>query len=131
MRSVRCALFVSLLALWPAAAMAQAIHCDEHVQKAQSAIDKVNEDMKGMESMPKDQLAQIHSLLGDATKLLQGARQTCQHPQADFDRAQAIARAEAARGSAEAADILHWHYMRGMPAMKSGSSMPGMPGMKK
>jgi hypothetical protein len=131
MRSVECALFASLLALWPAVATAQAIDCDKHVQKAQSAIDKVNEDMKGMESMPKDELVQIHALLDDATKMLQGARQTCQHPKADYDRAQAIARAEAARGSAEAADILHWHYMKSMPAMKSGSSMPGMPGMKK
>jgi len=131
MQSGWYALVACLLALWPATAMAQTIDCASHVQKAQIAIDKVTEDMKGMESMPKDELVQIHSLLDDATTVLQGARQTCQHPRADFDRAQAIAKAEAARGSAEAADILHWHYMKNMQGMKPGSGMSGMPGMKK
>lgn len=109
-------------------AFAEDIDCGTHVKTAQTAIDKVTDDMKGMETMPKDQLRSVHGLLDEAKKTLDGARHTCDQPKGDADRARAIARAEAARGSAEAADILHWHYMK---SGGSGTSMSGMPGMKK
>jgi hypothetical protein len=111
------------LGLLAGSAFAEDIDCGAHVTTAQTAIDKVTDDMKGMEKMPKDQLRSVQGLLDEAKKTLDGARHTCDQPKGDADRARAIARAEAARGSAEAADILHWHYM------KSGGSMSGMPGM--
>ena len=111
-----------------ASAFAEDIDCATRVKTAQAAIDKVTDDMKGMEKMPKDQVGSVHGLLEDAKKLIAGARQTCDRPKGDADRARAIARAEAARGSAEAADILHWHYMK---SGGSGMNMSGMSGMKK
>jgi len=116
------------LGLLAGPAFAEDIDCGTHVKTAQTAIDKVTDDMKGMENMPKDQLGSVHALLEEARKTLDGARRSCAQPKGDVDRARAIARAEAARGSAEAADILHWHYMKSGGAM---SGMSGMPGMKK
>jgi hypothetical protein len=109
-------------------AFADDIDCAAHVKTAQTAIDKVTDDMKGMETMPQDQLRSVHGLLDEAKKTLAGARHACDQPKGDADRARAIARAEAARGSAEAADILHWHYMK---SGGSGMNMSGMSGMKK
>jgi hypothetical protein len=131
-------LFVVTILPSPAGAQA-ALDCAKPVQQAQQAIDKVSEDMKGMDKMPKDQLVQIHALLDDAKMLLDGARHNCDKPQADYDLARAIARAEAARGSADAADMLHWHFMKGMSGMSGGKQMSGsasggmhdMSGMKK
>lgn len=130
--------FTALAAL-PTAAIAQAspdLDCGVHVKTAQSAIDKVTEDMKGMDKMPTDQIGYVNKLLSDAKKFSEAAHHTCDKPKNDFDRARAIAQAEAARGSAEAADILHWHYMKAMPGMKGMSSSSDkqgadMPGMKK
>src|SRR5262245_34013617 len=116
------------LGLVAGSAFAEGIDCATHVKTAQTAIDKATDDMKGMEKMPKDQLGSVHGLLDEAKKLIDGARQTCDQPKGDADRARAIARAEAARGSAEAADILHWHYMKSGGA---GMNMSGMSGMKK
>jgi len=132
-------LVFTLLAAPPPMAVGQAardLDCVMHVKTAQSAIDKVTEDMKGMERMPKDQLGYINKLLNDAKKLSETAHQICDKPRNDFERARAIAQAEAARGSAEAADILHGHFMRAMPGMKgmtsaSDKSGTDMPGMKK
>jgi hypothetical protein len=139
MRIATTLLGFTLVVALPTMAGAQAaqdLDCGKHVTTAQSAIDKVTEDMKGMEKMPKDQLGYVNTLLNDAKKLAAAAQQTCNTPKNDYDRARAIAKAEAARGSAEAADILHWHFMKGMPAMKemkSSSERSGMdmPGMKK
>ncbi len=139
MRLLLTMLVFTLLAALPTMAVAQAVQaldCGAHVTTAQSAIDKATEDMKGMEQMPKDQLASVNALLNDAKKLVEAAQQTCGKPKSDYDRARAIAKAEAARGSAEAADILHWHFMKAMPGMKgmkSSSDKSGMdmPGMKK
>ena len=130
--------FLCLAAL-PTMTVAQAapgLDCAAHVKTAQNTIDKVTDDMKGMEKMPKDQVGHVNALLNDAKRLAGAAQQTCARPNNDYDSAQAIAKAEAARGSAEAADILHWHYMKATPGMKgmsSSSDKPGMdmPGMKK
>jgi hypothetical protein len=139
MRTLLMMLVFTVVAALPTMAVSQAVQdldCGMHVKAAQSAIDKVTEDMKGMDKMPKDQLGYVNALLHDAQKLFKTAHQTCDKPKNDFDRAQAIAKAEAARGSAEAADILHWHYMKATPGMKgmqSSSDKSGMdmPGMKK
>lgn len=116
------------------AAAAQEIDCRKHVQTAQGAIDKVTDDLKGMEQMmQKEQLVYVHALVDDAKTYLESARHECESPAADYARARAIAKAEAARGSAEAADILHWHFMTAVPGPKPATTMPGMsmPGMKK
>ena len=139
MRMLWMMLVFTALAALPTTAMAQAaqdLDCGMHVKTAQSAIDKVTEDMKGMDKMPKDQIGYVNKLLNDAKKLSETAHQTCDKPKNDFDRARAIAQAEAARGSAEAADILHWHFMKATPGMKGMSSSSDksgadMPGMKK
>jgi hypothetical protein len=118
------AVFAATILPLPAAAQ-PALDCAKPVQQAEQAIDKVTEDMKGMEKMPKDQLVQIRALLDDAKMLLDGARHNCDRPQADYDVARAIARAEAARGSADAADMLHWHFMKAMSGMSGGKQMSG------
>lgn len=119
-------------------ALAQDLDCAKPIKTAQEAIDKVTDDMKGMEHMPKDQLLQVHTLIDDAKMLLDGARHNCDQPKADFDRARAIAKAEGARGAARAADALHFSFMKGsaaMPGMRPasgggiGHSHP-MPNMK-
>jgi len=129
-------IWLTALPTMTVAQAAQDLDCAMHVKTAQTAIDKVTDDMKGMEKMPKDQVGHVNSLLNDAKNLVGAAQQTCNRPKNDYDSAQAIAKAEAARGSAEAADILHWHYMKAMPGMKgmtSSSDKSGMdmPGMKK
>ena len=135
MRSIRRLLVASaLLSVLVQAAAAQEIDCRKHVQTAQGAIDKVTDDLKGMEQMMlKEQLVYVHALVDDAKRYLEGARHECESAGADYDRARAIAKAEAARGSAEAADILHWHFMTAVPGPKPAATMPGMsmPGMKK
>jgi len=139
---IRFTLIAIMLAavLYSRVAAQPTLDCAKPLQQAQQAIDKVTEDMKGMEKMPKDQLVQIHALLDDAKMELDGARHNCDKPRGDYDLARAVAKAEAARGSAEAADMLHWDYMKGMPGMVgAGKSVPGsttggmhdMSGMKK
>ncbi len=95
---------------------AQAFECSKNIAEAQAAIDKVAEDMGGDMSkrMPKEQMALVHALLDDAKMLLAGAKHNCEKPQWDYDLARAIAKADAARGSAVAADILHFDMMKKM-----------------
>jgi hypothetical protein len=104
-------------------AWAESLDCAKHIQAAQAAIDKVTDDMVGMEMMPKGQLADVHALLDAAKKFVKGAHHDCDQARADMQRASGLAQADAARGYAEAADILHWQYMKPM----SGST--GMHGM--
>ena len=145
MGTVLLMLAFTLLIALPATASAQTaqdLDCGTHLKAAETAIDKVTEDMKGMEHMPKDQVGHVNTLLREAKDLSRAAQQACDKPRDDYDRARAIAKAEAARGSAEAADILHWHYMKAVPGMKgmksssdkAGTEMSGMKdmsGMKK
>ncbi len=106
---------------------AAGLDCQKPIKRAQSALDKLTDDLKGMESMPQDQLAQIGTLRDQAKTYLDGARHDCGQPQADFDRAQAIAKAEAAHGYATAADMLHFQLMKGTAGM---SGMQGTGGSK-
>ncbi|HZP39403.1 MAG TPA: hypothetical protein VFE48_23170 [Methylomirabilota bacterium] len=127
---------VSTLALGPGISLAQSLDCRQPVQRAQRSVDKVTDDLKGMESMPKDQLDHVNALLDEAKKSLDAARQGCDKPQDDYARARALGDAEAAHGYAIAADRLHFTYMKdakGMGGMKNMSGMSdgkgGMSGM--
>ena len=133
-RLLATTLAVAIVAAAPQMVRAQDLDCGPRIQTAQTTIDKVIDDMKGMASMPKGELLQIHALLDDARMYLDAARRNCDTPQADYDRAVAVGKAEAARGYATAADMLHFRFMKGSAGMKgmhdmgSGSSSAG--GMK-
>ena len=139
-RLLSTTLAVTLVAAVPQVIRAQELDCAPRVQKAQMTIDKVTDDMKGMESMLKGELLQVRALLDDARMYLDAARRNCDKPQADYDRAVAIGKAEAAAGYATAADMLHFRFMKGSAGMKgmhdmgSGSApaggMKGMGSMK-
>ncbi len=92
---------------------AQAFECPKHFADAQAAIDKVVGDMKGdmSKKMPKDQMALVHALLDDAKMWLASGKHNHEKPQGIYDHARAIAKADAARGNAVAADILHFKMM--------------------
>jgi hypothetical protein len=92
---------------------AQAFECPEHFAEAQAVIDKVTEDMKGdmSKKMPKEEMALVHALLDDAKSRLASAMHNHEKPQGLYDHARAIAKADAARGYAVAADIFHFKLM--------------------
>lgn len=92
---------------------ALAFECPKHFAEAQALIDKVTEDMKGMEGqMSKEDHALVHALLDDAKMLLEGAKHNHEKPQGAYDHARAIAKADAALGYARAADIFHFKLMQ-------------------
>ncbi len=99
---------------------AEAFECPKHFQAAQAAIDKVMEDMKGDMSQAmakagmKADMTLVHALLDDAKMLLAGAKHNHEKPQGAYDHARAIAKADAAHGSAVAADIYHFKLMAKM-----------------
>jgi hypothetical protein len=99
---------------------ATAFECPGHFIKAQAAIDKVIGDMKGEMSKSmaragmKAEMALVHAMLDDAKMRLAGAKHNHQKPQGAYDHARAIAKADAARGYAVAADIFHFKLMQGM-----------------
>ena len=94
----------------------QAFGCPKSFDEAQAAIDKVKGDMGGEMSkmMKKEDMALVHSLLDDAKIRLAGAKHNHEKPQGRYDHARAIAKAKAAKGYAEAADIYHWALMKKM-----------------
>ena len=106
------------------AGAANAFECPKHFAKAQAAIDKVSEDMKGAMSKSmakagmKTQMALVHALLDDAKMRLAGAKHNHHKPQGAYDHARAIAKADAALGFAVAADIYHFKLMAMMPKMR-------------
>ncbi len=114
---------VFVAALVSFAGAANAFECPKHFAKAQAAIDKVSEDMKGgmSKSMAsagmKPQMALVHALLDDAKMRLTSARHNHEKPQGAYDHARAIAKADAALGFAVAADIFHFKLMSKMPRM--------------
>lgn len=94
----------------------QAFECPKHFKAAQAAIDKVKGDMtpEMMKMMSKRDKALVHALIDDAKMLLAGAKHNHEKPQGSYDHARAIAKADAARGYAVAADIFHWKLMKKM-----------------
>jgi len=110
--------FVVLAFLMPI--RVQAFECPNRFKEAQAAIDKVTGDMGGEMSkmMKKEDMALVHALLDDAKMLLAGAKHNHEKPQGRYDHARSIAKAKAAIGYAEAADIYHWKLMGKMKKMK-------------
>ena len=93
---------------------AQAFECPKHFAAAQAAIDKVAGDMGGdmSKKMPKEQMALVHALLDDAKMRLDSAKHNHEKPQGLFDHARAIAKADAAKAYAVAADMFHFKLMK-------------------
>lgn len=60
----------------------------------------------------KPEMAQLHGLVGQARRLLTQARHGCNEQKSAYDQARAIAWANEAGGYANAADVLHFHYMK-------------------
>ena len=92
---------------------ANAFECPKHFKAAQAAIDKVIGDMKGdmSKKMPKADMALVHALLDDAKMRLASARHNHEKPQGKYDHARALAKADAALGYANAADMFHFKLM--------------------
>ncbi len=111
---------ISLFSMIQVPQVATAFECPKRFTTAQAAIDKVVVDMKGEMSKKmamsdlKSEMALIHSLLDDAKMILAGAKHNHEKPQGAYDHARAIAKAETARGYAEAADIYHFKMMAKM-----------------
>ncbi len=109
--------FVAILALGQLPSTANAFGCPKSMAEAQAAIDKVVGDMKGEMSKQMKaagmaaEMALVHALLDDAKMFLAGAKHNHTKPQGKYDHARAIAKARAAKGSAQAADIFHWKLM--------------------
>ncbi len=108
------ALLVVLTVIF-AAQTASAFECPKRFKAAQAAIDKVTNSMKGMaKMMDKKDMALVHSLVDDAKTALTSAKHNHAKPQGMYDHGRAIAKAETARGYAEAADIYHFKLMAKM-----------------
>ncbi len=109
--------FIAILALGQLPSTANAFGCPKSMAEAQAAIDKVTNDMKGEMSKKMKaagmaaEMALVHALLDDAKMFLAGAKHNHTKPQGKYDHGRAIAKARAAKGSAEAADIYHWKLM--------------------
>ncbi len=95
---------------------AQAFECPKHFVEAQAAIDKVKGDMGGdmSKQMSKEQMSLVHALIDDAKTRLSSAKHHHEKPQGIYDHARAIAKADAAKGYAVAADIVHFKMMKMM-----------------
>ena len=92
---------------------AQAFDCPNRFAAAQTAIDKVMADMKGMEGeMSKGDMALVHALLDDAKMMLTGGKHNHAKPRGAYDHARAVAKADAALGHAQAAGFLHASMMK-------------------
>jgi hypothetical protein len=87
---------------------AQAFECPMHFAATQAAIDKVAGDMKAdiPWQTPLDKEL-VLTLLDDARMLLGGAKHNHEHPTGGYSHARAIAKADAALGYANAADLFH------------------------
>ncbi len=84
---------------------AQAFECPKHIEAAQDAIDAANDSMIGLK--PDVHMKRGHMLLDDAKMLLGAAEHNHKKPQNAFDHSRSIAKADAAKGYAEAALIYY------------------------
>ncbi len=87
---------------------AQAFECQKHFAAAQAVIDKVADDLRAdiPWKRPEDKTL-VHALLDDAKMLLTGGKHNHEKPQGAYDHARSIAKADAALGYANAADLFH------------------------
>ena len=103
---------ITFFVMLVSASSVQAFECPQHFTDAQAAIDQASNHMKAMKgTMDKQEHALVHALIDDAKMLLTGAKHNHEKPQAAYDHARALAKADAATGYAEAADMLMQHYM--------------------
>ena len=94
---------ISLLAI---PSIARAFECPVHIKAAQDAIITTAGAMKGMsKEMKLTGMPLVHSLLDDAKMFITMARHHHSKPQGAFDHARSIAKADAAKGFADAALI--------------------------
>ncbi|MFQ5617524.1 MAG: hypothetical protein ACE5FR_01015 [Rhodospirillales bacterium] len=94
---------------------AQAFECPRHLAAAEAAVNKVTGEMQKLKPvmdtmMDKTEMSVVHTLLANARILVAVARRSHEKPVGPYDHARAIAKADAARGYAEATEILHRHY---------------------
>ncbi len=90
---------VALILPMPRAA--QAFECPKHIEAAEDAIDAANDMMIGLKT--DLHMKRGHMLLDDAKMLLGSAEHNHAKPQDEYDHARSIAKADAAKGNAEAA----------------------------
>ena len=84
---------------------AQAFECPMHFQEADAAIAKATEAMKAMPEGSDHGL--VHTLIDDAKSWLTSAKHNHENPAAGaYDHARAIAKARAAIGYAESAQMM-------------------------
>ena len=103
---------------------AEAFECPNHFKKTQAGIVKAEKALKKMarihrvrRMMTPKEMADTQKMIVDAKTLLAEAIQHHEKAQTLTDHGLAIAKADAARKYAEAADLLHVKYM-GMSKMK-------------
>ena len=82
-----------------------AFSCPGNFKAAQAAIDSATKAMKAMSDMGK--MGYVHTLIDDAKMLLGSGKHNHEHPTAGgYDHARAVAKADAAKGYAQAAETL-------------------------
>ncbi len=82
---------------------AQAFECPKHIEAAEDATDAANDAMIGLKT--DLHMERGHILLDDAKMLLVSAEHNHKKPQNALDHARSIAKADAAKGYADAALI--------------------------
>ena len=97
-------LVISLMAI---PSIARAFECPVHIKAAQDSINAMAGAMKGMsKDLKMSGMPLVHALLDDAKMLITMARHHHSKPQGAFDHARSIAKADAAKGFADAAVLL-------------------------
>ena len=110
LKSFLMALLVAVTLFTPLEA--QAFECSSHLAAARKAISLAVRNMRDMRTrMSVYNRKLIYDIIGHAKMMYTGARDSRERPLYIHSHAWAIAKAHAALGSAEAADILHRHVM--------------------
>ncbi len=103
MRAI-ASLFAGALLIALVSTPAFAYECPKHFEAAEAAIKRATE---AMEAMPHNHMWMVHTLLDDAKMLLHSATHNHEKPAAGgYDHARALAKADASRGIAEAAELV-------------------------
>jgi hypothetical protein len=87
---------------------AWSFQCPTDFSAAETAIESATKAMEGMSD--KEQMGLVHTLIDDAKMMLSSAKHNHEKPAAGaLDHARAIAKARAAKGYAEAAEMMATH----------------------
>ncbi|MFQ5995060.1 MAG: hypothetical protein ACE5K1_08180 [Acidiferrobacterales bacterium] len=104
MKQLCTATFFSIFLLVSATTSADPFNCANHIAAAEAAIERA---AHAMHELPEGKRALPHTLVDDAKMLLHSAKHNYEKPAAGgYDLARAAAKADAARGFAEAAEVL-------------------------